>query len=165
MNRSLSEVSDLGEAATDVVLSAVPRAMRQIRTVARTQAGGLTIPQFRTLGQLERHPDRNLGLLADHLGVSLPAASALIDRLVDAGLVDRSVDPSERRRVRLSLTPLGRERRRVAAAAVRAWWRERLARLAHDDVEALDRGLRLLETVASDADELPPEAGRAGRRP
>lgn len=35
--------------------------------------------------------------------------SRLVDRLTDAGLVDRVTDPSDRRSVTLSLTPAGRE--------------------------------------------------------
>jgi DNA-binding MarR family transcriptional regulator len=43
--------------------------------------------------------------IAKHLGVGEPTASHLVDKLVQAGLVDRSEDPMDRRRaiVRLSL--------------------------------------------------------------
>lgn len=41
--------------------------------------------------------------------LSQPALSRMVDRLVDRGLVDRRTDPGDRRGVRLSLTPAGRE--------------------------------------------------------
>ncbi|MEU7482014.1 MarR family transcriptional regulator [Lentzea sp. NPDC042327] len=44
-----------------------------------------------------------------HVLLSQPALSRMVDRLVDRGLVDRCPDPGDRRGVRLSLTPAGRE--------------------------------------------------------
>ncbi len=43
--------------------------------------------------------------LAHALDTKLPATSAMIDRLVQAGLVTRVPDPQDRRRVQLSITP------------------------------------------------------------
>ena len=47
--------------------------------------------------------------VAEFLGVTNAAASRAIDRLVQRGLVDRSVSPRDRRAVELSLTPASRE--------------------------------------------------------
>ena len=45
------------------------------------------------------------GLLARELGIGLPAASQLVDRLVEQGQVERREDPADRRRTIISLTP------------------------------------------------------------
>jgi DNA-binding MarR family transcriptional regulator len=42
--------------------------------------------------------------LAQVLGTKPPATSALVDRLIDAGLVSRTPDRQDRRRVQLSIT-------------------------------------------------------------
>ena len=60
-------------------MTIVPRAMRQIRAIARAEAGGLSVPVFRALRYLERHPGESLTALSEHLGVTLPAASALVE--------------------------------------------------------------------------------------
>jgi DNA-binding MarR family transcriptional regulator len=48
-----------------------------------------------------------LGELHQHVLLSQPALSRLVDRLVDRGLVARQTDPSDGRGVRLSLTEAG----------------------------------------------------------
>ena len=52
--------------------------------------------------------------LADHLAVSRPNVTAIVDGLVERGLVERLTDPVDRRRVRHALTTDGR--RALAAA-------------------------------------------------
>lgn len=50
-----------------------------------------------------------LSEIADELSVSKQAASKLIDLLVARGFVDRSADPSDRRRITLTLTRRGKK--------------------------------------------------------
>jgi DNA-binding MarR family transcriptional regulator len=150
MNYSTREAST--NAAAEALLSTVPRAMRQIRAIARSEAGGLTVPVFRALRYLERHPGESLTALSDHLGVTLPAASALVDRLVGAGLVTRTPDPAERRRVAIVLTAEGRTRVDASTAAVRAWWLDRLAGLTDAELHTLLRALDLVDGVLAAPD-------------
>jgi DNA-binding MarR family transcriptional regulator len=156
MNYSIREASApaLSSAdAAEVVVTVVPRVMRQIRAVARSAAIGLSVPQFRALRYVGRHPGDGLTPLADHLGVSLPAASALVGRLVAAGLVTRDVDPVERRRITIELTDRGRERVAASSAAVAAWWQERLSGLSPAGLEAIVQGFVLVEGVLGEAAE------------
>lgn len=48
-----------------------------------------------------------IGELKDHVLLSQPALSRMVDRLVDRGLVQRSPDPDDARGVRISLTEAG----------------------------------------------------------
>jgi DNA-binding MarR family transcriptional regulator len=156
MNYSVREASAAAlapAAAADVVVTVVPRVMRQIRSVARSAAIGLSVPQFRALRYVGRHPGDGLTPLADHLGVSLPAASALVGRLVAAGLVTRDVDAAERRRIAIELTGRGRERIAASSAAVNAWWQERLGGLSPAQLEAIVEGFALVEAVLGDSDD------------
>ncbi len=65
---------------------------------------GLTLPQVKALVFLYDMGERSLTELASGLAVTLPSASELVDRLIDRGLVERMVDPADRRRVLISLT-------------------------------------------------------------
>lgn len=91
------------------MLEAVPAVIRFIRAQMRAHRGGdLSVPQFRTLAILNRSQDASLSEVAELLGLSLPAASRLVDGLVKKGLVDRQVVPADRRLVALSVTTKGR---------------------------------------------------------
>ncbi|HVM00527.1 MAG TPA: MarR family transcriptional regulator [Egibacteraceae bacterium] len=67
----------------------------------------LTLPQYRVLGFLSLGPAA-AALLADRLTVSRPTLTGVVDGLVEQGLVARSRDPADRRRVDHTLTPAGR---------------------------------------------------------
>jgi len=90
------------------VMDTIPLVMRCIRTEMRKQGSpSLSVPQFRTLMFLYRYPGSSLSSLAEHLGVTRPTASALTERLVKRGFVDRREHPQERRQVVLKLTESG----------------------------------------------------------
>jgi DNA-binding MarR family transcriptional regulator len=101
-----------------------------------------------TLSKCES-PQR-LADLTDHVLLSQPALSRLVDRLEERGLVARCGDPSDGRAIRISLTDAGRETQRsigrihaqdVAAAMTTALTEPELAQLT-----ALTRKLSLKET-------------------
>lgn len=62
-----------------------------------------------TLGYLLPAGNVNVKMLADHLYVSGPFATTTVGRLIKAGLVDKAVDPADRRRVSLRITEHGQE--------------------------------------------------------
>jgi DNA-binding MarR family transcriptional regulator len=67
----------------------------------------VTLPQLRTLTVVRRRQPLGVTELAGILGMRLAATSALVNRVVRAGLLHRSPDPHDRRRVQLSLTADG----------------------------------------------------------
>lgn len=86
--------------------------------------GGLTVPQLCALMNLFHEGDRTVGDIAAFLEVTAAAASQVIDRLVDRGLVGRTEAADDRRYKRLTLTAAGRtliaEAREQQAQHVRA---------------------------------------------
>lgn len=140
-----SEPSTNVDEVVDRILQVVPRTMRRIRTEMRTAGtGSLTVPQLRALLHVRRRPGSGLSPLADHLGMSLPAASGLVDRLVRADLIERSADPVERRRIQLRLTPSGAELVGRAHLLVRARLSADLAALSPTDLAQLASALDVL---------------------
>jgi DNA-binding MarR family transcriptional regulator len=70
----------------------------------QTRALGVTRPQWQVLLALSRLEGTNQGALADHLEVEAITLCRMIDRLQEAGLVERRADPTDRRAWRLYLT-------------------------------------------------------------
>ena len=69
----------------------------------------LTMAQFRALLVLAHEAPLAIGVLGEKLGVGLPAASRIVDRMVQDGLVERSDDPTDRRRALVRLGPRGQD--------------------------------------------------------
>jgi DNA-binding MarR family transcriptional regulator len=67
----------------------------------------LSMAQFRTLLTIDHAQPATISELARRMGVGLPAASHLVDRLVTAGLVERAEDPGDRRRTITRLSSSG----------------------------------------------------------
>lgn len=65
---------------------------------------GMTRPQWQVLSLLSRHQGINQGGLADLLEVEPITLCRMIDRLQEAGLVERRRDPADRRAWRLFLS-------------------------------------------------------------
>ena len=121
----------------------------------------LTMPQARTLFYLA-DGSRRMSTIAGRLGVEMPSATSMIDRLVVKGLVERGQDPADRRAVVCSLTPAGRD-------AVEKFWSLRAARteslaavLSTQELEIVVPAMRIM----ADATRRPEfEDGRGKRTP
>jgi DNA-binding MarR family transcriptional regulator len=140
------------EEAARAVLETVPLVMRAIR--ARMREGrpeAISVPQFRALLYIRRHPGTDLSGVADHLGSSLPAVSELVARLVRQELVLRETDPASRRRIRLTLSPTGLADLQAAELRTTEWLAGVLASLDPAALAALAEGLAgLRAAVAGD---------------
>lgn len=68
---------------------------------------GLTMPQLRLMHVLLRHGGQPVGHLAERLDVRPATVTGLTDRLFRNGLISRHPDPTDRRVVRIELTPDG----------------------------------------------------------
>jgi len=68
---------------------------------------GLSMAQMVTLHVLEHLCVQSVSAIAQILRLSLPATSHLVERLVRAGLVERTEDPEDRRTKRVALTARG----------------------------------------------------------
>src|SRR5215207_3270718 len=66
-----------------------------------------SMAQLKTLLALRFRGPATIGLVAKMLEISLPTASHLVDRLVEAGMVGRAEDTVDRRRSVARLSPFG----------------------------------------------------------
>jgi MarR family transcriptional regulator, transcriptional regulator for hemolysin len=91
------------ERSIGFLLSDVTRLLRR-DFMRRALALGLSQAQWQALAHLSRQEGVNQVTLADRLDVQPITLARLIDRLQDAGLVERRPDPGDRRALRLYLT-------------------------------------------------------------
>lgn len=89
---------------------------------ARATQTGVTSLQWRLLAWVSRHPGASQGFLADRFEVEPITVSRMVDRLVEAGHIERQPDPDDRRAWKIYLTdcatPIVRELRTMADALV-----------------------------------------------
>ncbi len=70
----------------------------------RVRSVGITGPQARLLLFIARTEGENQGFYADQLDVEPITLCRMVDRMADAGLIERHRDPADRRAWRLHLT-------------------------------------------------------------
>jgi DNA-binding MarR family transcriptional regulator len=141
----------------DRILQVVPRTMSRIRAEMRTAGSGtLTVPQLRALLFIRRHRGSSLSPLAQHLGMALPATSGLVERLVQASLVERTTNPDERRRIQLNLTSTGTEHVERAQLLVRSRLRADLAAIPPTELDRLAASLEVLATLTREHEDRQP---------
>jgi len=85
-----------------------------------------------------------LNEVAKSIGRGAPAVSRSVDALVRSGLVERTQDPNNRRRLALRLTQAGRDRLAARIAGSSAL-RGKMDRLAHSELRAVERAIEILE--------------------
>lgn len=90
--------------------------------------------------------------VAARLGVSLSAASEVVDRLVDLELVGREADPADRRHVILVALPRAAQVIERFRELGLAQLRELLARVTDDELDIVRRAVAILERAAETAD-------------
>lgn len=64
----------------------------------------LTMPQYKTLGELFKEDGLRLSVLSARLGLAHSTVSSLVDRLERRGFIERRPDPQDHRASRLFLT-------------------------------------------------------------
>ncbi|GJD29914.1 hypothetical protein PMNALOAF_1156 [Methylobacterium adhaesivum] len=138
------------------------RFIRLNRRVTAAMAGelrglGLSIPQFDALSTLTEREGLTQQDLAARLYVTKGNVSGLVDRLVEAGWVERRAIPGDRRSHALYLTVAGSDLAARGIAAQKAYVARTLGRLAPDDIAAFEGlVLRWRDVARADAAEAAP---------
>jgi DNA-binding MarR family transcriptional regulator len=134
---------------------------RVIRHLTRISGGpddgpAMTATQRLALFELVEEGALRLNDLAARMGTSAPTASRAVDTLVEAGLVERLTDPTDRRALHIEVTAEGRARVERRKARVAAAFRP-----AASGMPEADRN-RLADLLARLADDLSTGSGGGG---
>ena len=101
------------------------------------------------------------GELAREVGVTTGAVTGTLDRLEAAGYAERRVDPADRRRIRLTITPYFLERAEAIWAPLAADWQRRLAaRFTAAELETVVEFLDLTNEIGGEHRDRLAEEGR-----
>lgn len=147
MQHANNDVPDTAECAA-LLMEVAPAVMRTIRREMRRQrAADLSVPQFRALGYLNRHPGAPLAELAEHLGLTAPATSRLVEGLVTRGYAARQTNAADRRSVALTATVRGAEMLAAAQQHVRGHLAETLSALSAEQRATVARAAELLRPL------------------
>ncbi len=130
------------------LLDVVPVIMRTIRTEMRShRANDLTVPLFRSLMYLERHPGVALLDLARHLGLTSPSVCKIVDGLEAHSMVERQHSNTDRRKIALALTREGQKVLDEARTSAQARLADLLAPLSAQQCETVFEALQIIQPL------------------
>ena len=114
------------------VLHDVARLMRK-RFEQRARGLGLTRAQWQVLAHLTRHEGINQSGLAEILELEPISVGRILDRMEEAGWVERRADPADRRAHRLYVTARARPVMQRMMALGQAVWEDAFAGVPEED--------------------------------
>ena len=103
----MSSISQLIQTVRQFMDFAMHYSMRERAHFAK--ATGLSMPQFGILMQLHYRGNCGISDIGERFDITNAAASQLVEKLVQSGLIQREEDPNDRRARLLNLTDRGRE--------------------------------------------------------
>jgi len=132
------------------ILDVLPKGMRNIRNEMRQSANGqLTVAQFRVLVKLAKGPTSHKAV-AEWLGITPATLTRMIDTLVERKLVQRQIDPEDRRQTILQVTGRGRKQYERLQEKAQISLQERMEFLSESEKNILAQGLDVLSKLFQD---------------
>ena len=127
-------------------VDSIRRILRALRIAARDTlaTAGVSSAQLFVLSALVDGQAASLSDLAQRTMTDRTSVTAVVDRLVQGGLVTKGTSEEDRRRASIRITPKGRTVLRGAPRPPTALLVEALERVEPAELKRLDRGLRAL---------------------
>ena len=113
------------------------------------KSSGLSMPQFSTLMRLYYNGGCGISEISANLDVTAPAASQMVDRLVQMGLLERGEDPNDRRAKQVTLSAKGRALIEKGIEARNRWSEEQTTKLTAEQRGIVVEALTFLTEAAS----------------
>lgn len=144
-------------AGSTPVVDAVVGASRALVAIAARSLGAageeVTLPQYRALVVLASRGPQRLVDLAGYLDVTASTATRMCDRLTRKGLVRRQRLSSDRRTVRVSISPAGRDLVEAVTLRRRREVQAIVDRMTPDERDQLVTTLRMFADAAGEVPE------------
>lgn len=125
--------------------------MRIVRRLRKETDGEHSVSVIAALGSLNSHGPLTLSELADAEGMSRPSITVLAAALLDHGLIAKEADPSDRRLVRIHLTPSGKRALDQSRTRRNAFLAKRLGALGVEELRVLDRAATILVRLVEES--------------
>ena len=134
--------------AAHQLLEVIPVVMREIRSEMRSRRSpDLTVPQFRALSFVNRNIGSSLLEVANHLGLTPPSTSRLVDGLIYRNMMIREDHPDDRRRVKLTVTHLGEQILEASRQDALRYLSAKLSNINADDREVIVKAMNVLQPI------------------
>jgi MarR family transcriptional regulator for hemolysin len=141
-------MSDTPQEAANELLEVVPVIMKEIKSQMRSRrTPDLTVPQFRALAFVDRNNGASLSAVANHMGLTLPSTSKLVDVLMERRLLTREDNPIDRRRVKLCVTSRGSSILENSRRGTLEYLSKKLSTVSSDDRQTIAEGTAALRRV------------------
>ena len=140
------DASAFGVALRDWMDASMHHSMHGLMLYARRN--GFSLSQLRALVYISRGT-RGVRDIGDDLEVSSAAASQMLERLVQQGLITREEDPHDRRVKQIVLTEKGQQVVVDGLRAGRAWVDALAASLSPDEIDLVAAALAIMADRAS----------------
>jgi len=114
------------------------------RFIHHARQSGLSMSMIGTLFHLNHKESMGVTDLGEHLGVTSAAASQMLDRLVQLGLIQRSEDPDDRRVKILVLTEKGFQALEEGMRAQQDWIKELSDTLSAEEKDKISSAMSLM---------------------
>jgi DNA-binding MarR family transcriptional regulator len=119
------------------------------------KATGLSMPQFGILMQLHYRRDCGVSDLSERFDITSAAASQLVDKLVQSGLIQREEDPADRRAKLLNLTGKGRELIQQDVEKRYRWVNQLAGKLTAEERDKVAEALDIMIRAAQELEKEP----------
>ena len=116
------------------------------------KATGLSMPQFGILMQLHYRRDCGISDIGERFDITNAAASQLVDKLVQSGLIQREEDPNDRRAKLLNLTDKGRQFIQQGIQERYRWVDQLAAKLTAEERTKVTQALMILTEAAREVE-------------
>jgi DNA-binding MarR family transcriptional regulator len=126
----------------------VARLMKR-RFEEEAKAHGITLAQWRALGQVATHECISQRELAEQIDADPMTVSGVLDRLEKRGLLERYPDPTDSRAKLARLTPAGERLFQTAREVGLAMYENSVADLSAEERQALQTGLEKMRANLS----------------
>ena len=132
--------------------------MRNLSRFARER--GYSIAQLMALNHINRKGPCGITDFGEEMGISSPAASQLLDRLAQQGLIERTEDPADRRSKLVALTAEGQTILEESLHARQGWLADLETSLTADE---LALSMQALDVLTEKARQLEPPIGQESK--
>lgn len=117
----------------------------------QTEQAGITLPQMRVIREVVSHQSSSIKQLSQSLHMTQSTVSGIVDRLITKGILLKTVDPNDRRAVKITPTEnvnlfMQNDRSKFVNQVVM----DALSRLKADELSIAMNGIRLLLSVFQD---------------
>ena len=151
------------EAIADGFMDSFPAFFRRVSRGATHPSARKFDPSRFVLKAVQIHGPVRMSKIGRQMGISKPYMTALVDKLINDGLVERGSDPDDRRVVNVKITDAGKEEIEDFMKSAREAIIKSISSLDSEDISTLHEMMQNLRGIISKMDRKAAEKHRTGK--